>query len=207
MGIDGVDRIDIGWVTARLLGTPAMNGKAPLTVHLPERRGIKFCLAGYYYRLTCDNCQANRKEAAMSKELMEYFNTRPRLGTLSTADRKGKVDVAYFGSAQMTDEKTVVVGLGHNRSFANLRENPYAVFMIMQPGEDPASWKGVRVYLEMIQYWDSGRQLDEIRARFAKKMGQRAARKMINACVQFQVYEIRPFADFGQTWRKSIGAE
>ena len=84
-------------------------------------------------------CQANRKEVAMSKELMEYFNTQPRLGTLSTASKEGKVDVAYFGSAQMTDEKTVVVGLGHNRSFANLRENPYAVFMIMQPGEDPTS--------------------------------------------------------------------
>ena len=152
-------------------------------------------------------CQANRKEAAMSKELMEYFNTQPRLGTLSTASKKGKVNVAYFGSAQMTDEKTVVVGLGHNRSFANLRENPYAVFMIMQPGEDPTSWKGVRIYLKMTEYRDSGRKLDELRARIAKKVGERTARKLINAYVQFQIDEIRPFADFGQTWRKSIGAE
>lgn len=72
----------------------------------------------------------------MSKDLMEYFNKQPRLGTLSTANKEGKVDVAYFGSAQMTDEKTVIVGLGHNRSFANLRENPHAVFMIMQPGRE-----------------------------------------------------------------------
>jgi hypothetical protein len=143
----------------------------------------------------------------MSKELMEYFNTQPRLGTLSTASKEGKVDVAYFGSAQMTDEKTVVVGLGHNRSFANLRENPYAVFMIMQPGEDPTSWKGVRIYLKMTEFRDSGRKLDELRARIAKKVGERTARKLINAYVQFQIDEIRPFADFGQTWRKSIGAE
>ena len=143
----------------------------------------------------------------MSKELMEYFNTQPRLGTLSTASKEGKVDVAYFGSAQMTDEKTVVVGLGHNRSFANLRENPYAVFMIMQPGEDPTSWKGVRIYLKMTEYRDSRRKLDELRARIAKKVGERTARKLINAYVQFQIDEIRPFADFGQTWRKSIGAE
>jgi len=111
----------------------------------------------------------------MSKELMEYFNKKPRLGTLSTANREGKVDVAYFGSAQMTDEKTVVIGLGHNRSFANLRENPYAVYMIMQPGEDLTSWKGVRVYLKMTKFRDSGRELDEIRARFAKKVGERTA--------------------------------
>ena len=143
----------------------------------------------------------------MSKELMEYFNTQPRLGTLSTASKEGKVNVAYFGSAHMTDEKTVVVGLGHNRSFANLRENPYAVFMIMQPGEDPTSWKGVRIYLKMTEFRDSGRKLDELRARIAKKVGERTARKLINAYVQFQIDEIRPFADFGQTWRKSIGAE
>ena len=46
----------------------------------------------------------------MSKELMEYFNTQPRLGTLSTASKEGKVDVAYLGSAQMTDEKQLSLG-------------------------------------------------------------------------------------------------
>ena len=143
----------------------------------------------------------------MSKELMDYFNTQPRLGTLSTANNEGKVDVAYFGSAQITDEKTVVVGLGHNRSFANLRENPHAVFMIMQPGEDPTSWKSVRVYLKMTEFHESGRKLDEIRARIAEKVGEMTAKKMIHAFVQFEIDEIRPFADFGQTWRKSIGAE
>ena len=143
----------------------------------------------------------------MSKELMEYFNTQPRLGTLSTASKDGKVDVAYFGSAQMTDEKTVVVGLGHNRTFTNLRENPHAVFMIMQPGKDPSSWKGVRVYLKMTEFQESGRKLDVIRARVAEKVGQMTANKMIHAYVEFQIEEIRPFADFGQSWRKSIGAK
>ena len=138
---------------------------------------------------------------------MEYFNSQPRLGTLSTANKEGKVDVAYFGSAQMTDEKTVVVGLGHNRTFTNLRENPYAVFMIMQPGEDPSSWKGVRVYLKMTEIQESGRKLDVIRAKVAEKVGQMTANKMIHAYVQFQIEEIRPFADFGQTWRKSIGVK
>jgi len=31
----------------------------------------------------------------MSKDLMEYFNKQPRLGTLSTADKAGKVNSAY----------------------------------------------------------------------------------------------------------------
>jgi hypothetical protein len=143
----------------------------------------------------------------MSKELMEYFNKQPRLGTLSTANKQGKVDVAYFGSAQMTDEKTVIVGLGHNRTFTNLRENPHAVFMIMQPGEEPSSWKGVRVYLKMTEFQEAGRKLDEIRAQVSKKVGEMTAKKLIHAYVQFQIDEIRPFADFGQSWRKSIEAE
>ena len=143
----------------------------------------------------------------MSKELMEYFNKKPRLGTLSTANKEGKVDVAYFGSAQMTDENTVIVGLGHNRTFANLRENPHAVFMIMQPGDEPASWKGERVYLKKTEFQESGRKLDNIRAQIAKKVGEMTAKKMIHAYVQFKIEEIRPFADFGHSWRKSIGSE
>ena len=143
----------------------------------------------------------------MSAELMEYFNKQPRLGTLSTANNAGKVDVAYFGSARMVDEKTVVLGLGHNRSFANLRENPHAVFMIMQPGETPPEWKGVRVYLKLKEIQESGRKLDELRAAIAKKVGEMTAQKMIHAYVALEIEEIRPFADFGQTWRKSIGAE
>ena len=143
----------------------------------------------------------------MSAELMEYFNKQPRLGTLSTANNAGKVDVAYFGSARMVDEKTVVLGLGHNRSFANLRENPHAVFMIMQPGETPPEWKGVRVYLKLKEIQESGRKLEELRADIAKKVGEMTAQKMIHAYVALEIEEIRPFADFGQSWRKSIGAE
>ena len=44
----------------------------------------------------------------MSKDLKEYFNRMPRLGALATAGKDGKVDVAYFGSAQMIDEKDAV---------------------------------------------------------------------------------------------------
>ena len=52
----------------------------------------------------------------MPGKLMDYFNKSPRLGTLSTASKDGKVDSAVFGSPRMTDEKTVVMGLGKDRS-------------------------------------------------------------------------------------------
>jgi hypothetical protein len=48
----------------------------------------------------------------MSAKLMEYFNTnQPKLGTLSTANKAGKVDVAHFGSPRMIDEQTIVMGI------------------------------------------------------------------------------------------------
>jgi hypothetical protein len=139
----------------------------------------------------------------MSAKLMEYFNKQPRLGTLSTANKDGNVNVAYFGSPRMVDEKTVFMGLGNNHTFANLQDNPNAVYMIMEPGESLPEWKGVRVYLAMMDCQTSGEKLDQIRSAIAEKAGEGAA-KMIHAAVTFEVKEIRPLADFGQGWEKSI---
>jgi hypothetical protein len=52
----------------------------------------------------------------MSSKLMDYFNKQPRLGTLSTSSKDGKVNSAYFGSPYMVDEKTIIMGLTKNRT-------------------------------------------------------------------------------------------
>ena len=139
----------------------------------------------------------------MTVKLMEYFNKQPRLGTLSTADSHGKVNCAYFGSPRMIDEKTIFMGLGNNRTFANLQVNPSAVFMVMEPGQSITDWKGVRIYVTMTECQTSGQKLDDMRATIAQHAGENAAR-MIHAAVTFEIQEIRPLADFGQGWEKSI---
>jgi len=139
----------------------------------------------------------------MSEKLIKYFNKQPRIGTLSTADKNGKIDVAYFGSPHMPDEKTVFMGLGNNRTYANLQDNPHAAFMIMEPGKSLPEWKGVRLYLKMTDCETSGEKLDVIRALIAEKGGEGAA-KMIIAAVTFEIEELRPLADFGQGWEQSI---
>jgi hypothetical protein len=140
----------------------------------------------------------------MSKKLMEYFNKQPRLGCLSTANKEGKVNVAYFGSPKMIDEKTIVMGLGKNRTFAYLQENPNAVFMVMEPGKTLPEWKGVRIYVRMSDCQTSGPKLDEMKAKIAAVTGEAGA-KMIHAAVSFEIVDIKPLADFGQGWEKSIG--
>jgi len=134
---------------------------------------------------------------------MDYFNKSPRLGTLSTADKAGKVDSALFGSPRMIDEKTIVMGLGKNRTLANLQQNPNAMYLIMEPGKSLMDWKGVRVYLKAERVTTSGPLLDAFKAGMAKVTGEEAT-KMIHATVSFSVTEVRPLVDMGQGWEKSI---
>jgi hypothetical protein len=139
----------------------------------------------------------------MSSKLMAYFNKQPRLGTLSTSSKDGKVNSAYFGSPYMIDEKTIIMGLTRNRTLSYLQENPGAVFMIMEPGKALSEWKGVRIYVKMTDCSTAGEPLEKIRARITAVAGEAAAR-MIHAALTFEVLEVRPLADFGQGWEKSI---
>ena len=134
---------------------------------------------------------------------MEYFNKRPRIATLSTADKNGKIDNAVFGSPQMTDVKTVVLLLRKNRTLVNIQENPYAVLTIMEPGETHEDWKGVRVYLKMIDFQTSGELLETRRRNAIRSIGEAKA-KLIQAAVTLEIYEVRPIDDFGQGWEAAI---
>jgi hypothetical protein len=128
------------------------------------------------------------------QEVMEFFNKRPRIGTLSTASRNGEVNVAVFGSPQMIDENTVVMGIWRNRSFRNLQENPHAAFIIVEPGKTLMDWKGARVYLDVMDIESGGGFFEEVKDGIAKAAGKAAA-DMIHAAVRFKVTEVRPIVD------------
>ncbi|MBP1929498.1 hypothetical protein J2741_002045 [Methanolinea mesophila] len=139
----------------------------------------------------------------MADKLMEYFNRTDRIGTLSTANKDGVVDSAVFGSPRMIDAKTVVMGLGTNRTLENLQQNPHAVFMIIEPGKTVMDWKGIRVYLKVKALATSGELLETFKARMEQIVGKEAA-DMVHATVTFDVVEIRPLIDMGQGWEMSI---
>jgi len=139
----------------------------------------------------------------MSAKLMEYFNKTPRLGSLSTSSKDGRVNVAVFGSPRMTGEKRVIMATRKNRTLANLQENPYAVFMIMEPGKTTSEWRGLRVYLRMTGYKTEGDELIAFQKQIAARVSEEAA-KAIYAAVEFEVYDIRPLVDTGQKWEDYI---
>ncbi len=103
----------------------------------------------------------------------------------------------------MTDVKTVVLLLRKNRTLVNIQENPYAVLTIMEPGETHEDWKGVRVYLKMIDFQTSGEMLETRRRNAIRSIGEAKA-KLIQAAVTLEIYEVRPIDDFGQGWEAAI---
>ena len=125
------------------------------------------------------------------KEVMELFNKQPRIGSLSTSNSQGDVNVAIFGSPQMIDENTVIMGIGKNRSFQNLQENPKAAFIVMEPGKTAMDWKGCRVYLEAQTIETEGGLLKQIKGKIAEVAGEAAA-QMIHAAIRFKVTDVRP---------------
>jgi hypothetical protein len=75
--------------------------------------------------------------------------------------------------------------------------------MIMEPGKTLTEWKGVRLYVKMTDCSTAGEKLEKMKVKIAARAGEAAA-KMIYAALTFEVQEIRPLADFGQGWEKSI---
>jgi hypothetical protein len=132
----------------------------------------------------------------MSIKPMDYFNKMPRFDCLSTANKEGKINVVYFGSPQMIDDKTIIMGLGKDRTFDYLQENSYGVIIIMEPEKVPTKWEGIRLYVKMTECHTSGEQYDSFKGQVSKYIGEAAA-KIVHAVVAFEIHEIEPVVDFG----------
>ena len=128
------------------------------------------------------------------KEVMELFNHRPRNSLLITSNRKGKVNVAVYGSPRMIDENTVVLASRESRSYQYLRENPEAAIIVVEPGEIGRGSKGIRVYLELTAIETDGDLLNEFKKDVAGRAGKEAA-EAIRAAMRFRITEVRPLID------------
>lgn len=125
------------------------------------------------------------------KKVMKMFNKKSRIGALATANKNGDVNAAVFGSPRMIDEDTIIMAIGDNRSFRFLQENPKASFIVVEPGESPKEWKGVRLYLELDSFERYGELFDSLRANIRKVAGDKSANAIV-AAVRFTVTDVRP---------------
>ena len=128
------------------------------------------------------------------KEIMAFFNKRPRNCLIGTTNGNGEVNVAVYGSPRMIDEGTVVLAARNNRSYRNLQENPHAALFVTEPGEIKHDSKGFRVYLERIRIETEGDLLNEFRETVARRAGKKSA-DGLEAAIHLKITEIRTLMD------------
>ena len=88
---------------------------------------------------------------AISEKVKEILSNKNRINILSTSNKKGKTDVAVFGSASLTDNTTLSFVLKKDsRSLTYIKENPFASCLILLPEEGGKGLKikGCRLYLK-----------------------------------------------------------
>lgn len=132
----------------------------------------------------------------ISKEIFEIVNAPGRVGVLSTADKQGQPNSAYFGSLKLLDDGSVILGLGNNRSLKNLEENPLAVLFCVTESPVNFTTPGHRLYLKVREIQKEGPLLDNVKKAVAQLAGEDAA-KMIVAGVLFDVTATRPLMAMG----------
>jgi hypothetical protein len=128
------------------------------------------------------------------KELMNFFNHRPRNCLLITSNEEGKVNAAVYGSPTMIDDNTVVLSTRENRSYQYLGKNPHAAMIVVEPGEISRASKGIRIYLEMTSIETEGELLDKFKVEVGRRAGKEAA-EGIKAAIRFKITEVRPLVD------------
>ena len=127
----------------------------------------------------------------INKEVIEIVNKTGRIGVLGTANGLGQPNVAYFGSPRLSEDGTIIMGLGSNRTLNNLVENPLAVFFCVAESPITFTTPGYRLYLKVLEIQKAGPIFDGVKKAIAKHAGPDAA-KMVVAGVVFDVTEVRP---------------
>ena len=128
------------------------------------------------------------------KEIIAFFNERPRNCLLCTANKKGEPNVAAYGSPRMIDEDTIVLAARKRRSFRNLQENPRAAILVAEASEIKNDSKAVRIYLELIATETEGDLLNEFKKTVGERIGKEAAASL-HAAMRFKITEVRSLVE------------
>lgn len=80
--------------------------------------------------------------------LKDYFETRRGTGIMSTADAQGRVDAAVYARPHVLEDGSLAMIMRDRLTHHNLQENPYAVYLFMEPGP---GHRGVRLFLKKLR--------------------------------------------------------
>lgn len=80
--------------------------------------------------------------------LKEYFDGRPGICILSSADRSGKVTTAVYSAPRVMEDGMVCFIMRERLTYRNIIENPHAACMFIEHG---TGYQGVRLFLTKIR--------------------------------------------------------
>lgn len=109
-------------------------------------------------------------------------------GVMATADASGTVNTAIYAAPRRIDEHTLAWGMTELRTYRNVRENPNASYLYIDPG---GGFQGVRLTLRLKELQDSGPLLEEIREN-TRTVSSPAAADGVKYVAYFTVVEKRP---------------
>ncbi len=132
----------------------------------------------------------------VSAKVKEYLQQDARSNVLATTDQSGRVNIAIFGSLRLIDDSSLIMMTGDKRSFANLRENPFAACLVTLHGKTGPNQEGCRLYLKVRAIEDEGEKWREVKAHLKARVGNAA--DGLNHLIWFDIEEARPILDMGQ---------
>lgn len=133
----------------------------------------------------------------VSEKVRSILTSENRINIYSTASKNGVPNIAVMGSTKLLEDGgTLIVGMGENRTFANLKENPYAACLVKVEGTTGLQMDGCRLYLKVKSVEDSGDVFDNFMANLRARIG--SAADMLKYVVTFEILEARPIVDMGQ---------
>lgn len=122
--------------------------------------------------------------------LNEYFGRATGTGVLATADAEGRVNAALFARPHFPDKDDEAVCafiMSERASHENVKENPSAVYLFIEPGEE---YEGKRLSLTMIREETDPEKIRAVRRRSTPQISQDAGERKY--LVYFRIDNVRP---------------
>ena len=125
-------------------------------------------------------------------DLRAYFEDAKGVGSLSTADADGNVDVAIYRKPHFMEDDTVAFIMADRLTHHNLQSNNHAAYLFKEEGP---GYKGVRLFLTKIREEQDSDLLYSIRSdRYASKKEEGNPRFL----VFFKVDKVLPLIGTGE---------
>ena len=125
-------------------------------------------------------------------DLRAYFEDAKGVGSLSTADADGNVDVAIYRKPHFMEDDTVAFIMADRLTHHNLQSNNHAAYLFKEEG---LGYKGVRLFLTKIREEQDSDLLYSIRSdRYTSKKEEGNPRFL----VFFKVDKVLPLIGTGE---------